>query len=95
MRAGEIALGMTEQQVRMALGPPDETSTAVDAQGETVTWAWTRSRPGLGVGLGGVRLGGGTGLGGGIGVGTGAKKSYERVVEFQDGRVVKSRVFDD
>ncbi|MEM9173746.1 MAG: hypothetical protein AAGC67_00795 [Myxococcota bacterium] len=92
VRAGEIDIGMTEAQVRMALGDPDETSTAIDANGETVTWTWASSRPGLSLGLGGIGIGG-VGFGG-VGVGTGSKRSLERVVQFRDGEVVSARAFD-
>ena len=94
VRAGEVALGMTEEQVRMAVGEPDETSTALDENGETITWAWTRSRPGVSVGLGGFGLGGSTGLGGGVGVGSGSRRELERVIDFRDGKVVSARRFD-
>ncbi len=92
VRAGEIDLGMTQDQVRMALGEPDETSSAIDANGETVTWTWAHSRPGLSLGLGGIGIGG-VGFGG-VGVGTGSKRSLERVVQFRNGEVVSARVFD-
>jgi len=92
VRAGEIDLGMTEDQVRMALGEPDETSTAIDAGGETVTWTWAHSRPGLSLGLGGIGIGG-VGFGG-VGVGTGSKRSLERVIQFRNGEVVSARAFD-
>lgn len=92
VRAGEIDLGMTEDQVRMALGEPDETSSAIDANGETVTWTWAHTRPGLSLGLGGIGIGG---IGfGGVGVGTGSKRTLERVVQFRNGEVVSARVFD-
>ncbi len=92
VRAGAIDLGMTEEQVRVALGDPDEKSTSIDANGETITWAWTSSRPGVGVSLGGIGIGG-VGFGG-VGIGTGSKKTAERTVEFRDGRVVRARVFE-
>ena len=92
VRAGEIDLGMTEDQVRMALGKPDETASALDANGETVTWTWAHSRPGLSLGLGGIGIGG-IGLGG-VGVGTGSKRTVDRVVQFRNGKVISARVFD-
>ena len=92
VRAGEIDLGMTEDQVRMALGEPDETSTSIDAGGETITWTWASTRPGLSLGLGGIGIGG-FGFGG-VGVGTGSKRTLERVVQFRNGEVVSARVFD-
>ena len=94
IRAGEVALGMTEEQVRMAVGEPDEKSTGIDENGETVTWAWTRSRPGVSVGLGGFGIGGSTGLGGGVGLGSGSSRELERVIEFRDGAVVSARRFE-
>ena len=94
VRAGEVALGMTEEQVRMAAGEPDEASTALDENGETITWAWMRSRPGVSVGLSGFGLGGSTGLGGGVGVGSGSRRELERVIDFRDGKVVSARRFN-
>ena len=94
VRAGQVDLGMTEDQVRLALGEPDETSTGIDEAGETITWTWASSSPGLSVGLGGGG-GSGGGFGGvGLGVGSGSKRNLERVVQFRNGEVVSSRVFD-
>ena len=76
----------------MALGKPDETASAIDANGETVTWTWAHSRPGLSLGLGGIGIGG-IGLGG-VGVGTGSKRTVDRVVQFRNGEVISARVFD-
>jgi hypothetical protein len=95
IRAGKVDIGFDEDMVRMALGDPDETSTDLDADGETLRWAYTRSRPGVSVGVGGGNYGGGFGMGGGVGVGSGPRKDYLAVIEFRDGVVSKVRFFDE
>jgi hypothetical protein len=70
-------------------------STDLDADGETLRWAYTRSRPGVSVGVGGGNYGGGFGMGGGVGVGSGPRKDYLAVIEFRDGVVSKVRFFDE
>lgn len=91
---GDVGLGMTEEQVLLAVGKPDEISTELDERGETTVWAWTRSRPGLSLGLGGFG-GGGVGIGGGVGVGTGGSTRVLRTIEFREGVVTRARTFAD
>ena len=94
IREGRVDVGFDEDMVRMALGDPDETSTEVDAEGETLRWAYTRSRPGMSVGIGGGNYGGGFGMGGGVGVGSGPRRDYLAIIDFREGRVSKVRFFD-
>ena len=69
IRAGEVEIGFTMTQVRLAKGEPDRVGRRTTAAGEEVVWTYLRekSRVGLGLGLG---LGSG-GVGGGVGVSSG------------------------
>ncbi len=95
LRMGKVAVGYDMDMVRMALGEPDETSTAINESGETLLWGYTRSRPGFSVGLGGGSFGGSTGLGMGVGIGSGPKRDYTAIIEFREGKVTSARYFDD
>lgn len=69
IRNGEVAVGFTEEQVRLAKGEPDRVGRRTTADGESVVWTYEKRSGGLGFGLG---IGGGSGgLGGGVGVSTG------------------------
>jgi hypothetical protein len=95
IRQGKVDLGFDETMVRLALGDPDETSTEVSDEGETLMWGYTRSRPGVSIGLGGGSFGGSSAVGGGVGMGSGPKKDYTSIVEFREGRVTNVRHFDN
>lgn len=69
IRRGEVAVGFTEAQVRLAKGDPDRIGRRTTAGGESVVWTYERRSGGLGFGLG---VGGGSGgVGGGVGLSTG------------------------
>ncbi len=71
IRAGEVAIGFTPEQVRLAKGKPDLVGRRTTANGEDEVWTYERSKSGLGFGLG---VGGGSGgMGGGVGVSTGGR----------------------
>jgi hypothetical protein len=95
LRMGKVDLGYDQDMVRIALGDPDETSTEVGENGETLMWGYTRSRPGVSIGLGGGSFGGGSGMGGGVGMGSGPKKDYVAIIEFQEDKVTNARYFDN
>jgi hypothetical protein len=95
LRMGKVDLGYDQDMVRIALGDPDETSTEVGEDGETLMWGYTRSRPGVSIGLGGGSFGGGSGMGGGVGMGSGPKKDYVAIIEFQEDKVTNARYFDN
>ena len=95
LREGKVDVGYDEAMVQMALGEPDETSTELAEDGETLIWGYTRSRPRVSIGLGGGSYGGGGGLGGGIGVGSGGRREYTAIVEFREGKVSRVRYFDN
>lgn len=71
--AGQIDIGFTTDQVRVALGEPDRIFTRTTADGTSEVWSYRDRRPrigfGVGVGMGGWH--GSRGVGGGVGIGTG------------------------
>lgn len=88
VRAGQVAVGFTPDQVRVALGEPDRTLARTEAQGSREVWVYLEkaSKFSFGVGVGGG--GGGTSVGGGVGVNTGGRGERElRRVIFESGRV--------
>jgi hypothetical protein len=70
---GQIDIGFTADQVRVALGEPDRVWTRTTADGTSQVWSYRDRGPrfsfGVGVGMG--SFGGRGGSFGGIGVGTG------------------------
>lgn len=69
IRRGEVAVGFTEEQVRLAKGDPDRVGRRTTAGGESVVWTYEKRSGGFGFGLG---VGGGSGgMGGGVGLSTG------------------------
>lgn len=95
IRVGKVGLGYDEEMVRMALGKPNEKSTAVDEDGETVSWGYTKSSPGFSIGVGGGSYGGSSGMGGGVGMGSGSKSKYTAIIEFRAGKVTSARYFEN
>ncbi|MFH1498114.1 MAG: hypothetical protein ABII82_09850 [Verrucomicrobiota bacterium] len=86
IRKGEVAVGFTEQQVRLAKGEPDRIGRRTTGAGESVVWTYEKRSGGLGFGLG---IGGGSGgLGGGVGVSTGGGRTdVDARVVFEGGVV--------
>ncbi len=69
IRAGQVEVGFTQQQVELAKGKPDRVGRRTTATGEQVEWVYLWDNSGFGFGLG---LGAGSGgFGGGAGVSTG------------------------
>ncbi len=87
IRAGEIAVGFTEEQVLMALGEPDRRVQVVADEIVAEVWTWTKSKPGFGIGIGTGSSIGNVGIGTGVTVGEGARSEDHVVVEFVNGRV--------
>jgi outer membrane protein assembly factor BamE (lipoprotein component of BamABCDE complex) len=85
--AGDVRVGFTPEQARLALGAPDRVVTRTSETGESEVWIYQEKQSRLGVGLG---LGIGSGpVGGGVGVSSGGGGSVDdrlRVV-FTGGRV--------
>ncbi|HEX2852383.1 MAG TPA: hypothetical protein VHO24_04025 [Opitutaceae bacterium] len=89
VRAGQIDLGFTPEQVRVALGDPARTFTRTDNDGASEVWVYRGREPRFSIGVGMGTSRGSTGFGGGVGVGTGGQRDSEdatRVV-FAGGRV--------
>lgn len=90
--AGEVDVGFTAEQVRMALGKPDRVASRTTPDGTSEVWSYRDKGPRFSVGLGlGVSGGGGsTRVGTGIGVSTGGRDYDDektRVVFNQNGEV--------
>jgi hypothetical protein len=88
VRAGEIALGFTPAQVRMALGEPARTLTRTTDRGTDEVWAYREHKPRISVGFGVGGGGGSTRVSGATVVSSGGPYDNEvlRVV-FAGGRV--------
>lgn len=87
IRAGQIALGFTPDQVHMALGKPDRVVQRSDATGSSEIWVYHHGgNLGLSLGIGGFS-GGSTAIGGGVGVSSSNYGGNELRVVFRDGRV--------
>jgi outer membrane protein assembly factor BamE (lipoprotein component of BamABCDE complex) len=61
IRSGEVKIGFTTEQVRVALGKPHRVYSRQSAEGESEVWAYLESSPkfsiGVGVGSGGYNSG--------------------------------------
>ena len=66
IRAGQVAVGFTEEQVRMALGDPERVITRTTAQGVSLVWAYRRRGPHFSFGVGMAGGNGHTGYGAGV-----------------------------
>jgi hypothetical protein len=89
--AGEVGVGFTPEQVRMALGDPDRVSTRTTPDGTSEVWGYRKKGPrfNVGVGVGVFGGGGSTRVGTGVGVSTGGdRREDERLrVVFDHGTV--------
>lgn len=87
IRAGDVAVGFTQEQVRLALGEPSRRYTQQTTTGESEVWAYGKDGPtfnfGLGLGSFGSNVGGGLG----IGTGTGGQSDDHMRVTFVAGKV--------
>jgi hypothetical protein len=86
IRAGQVAVGFTPQQVELAKGKPDRVGKRTTAKGEEQSWIYEKRASGLGFGIG---VGGGSGgMGGGVGLSTGGRgPEVAYVVNFSGGVV--------
>jgi len=89
VRAGEVGIGFTTDQARVALGEPDRKFMRTTNDGTTEVWAYRKEKShfSFGIGVGSVR--GSTGVGGGVVVGDRDWRDGEtmRVVFDRMGRV--------
>lgn len=85
IRAGDVAIGFTTEQVELSLGKPDRVFTNETEGGRVEVWAYSKSRSAFSFGLGAFS-GGSTSVGGGVGVGNDAGEDRIRV-SFSGGRV--------
>jgi len=69
IRTGQVAVGFDPDQVRMALGAPDEEITVQTAVGKEIVWEYREAKPSFGFSLGGSTGSRGSGVGTGVGVG--------------------------
>jgi hypothetical protein len=88
IRAGQVEIGFTQEQVLMALGNPDRQYTRTTASGTTDIWAYEDHKPSFSFGVGMVGGGGGTMVGSGVAVGTGDRRDDKLRVILSGGRVV-------
>lgn len=86
IRAGQVAIGFSPEQARMALGEPSRIYSRQTGQGEAEIWSYQDRGPALSFGLGGYS-GGGTSVGAGIGLGTGAEALEKLRLVFEGGRL--------
>jgi len=88
IRAGQVEIGFSTEQVSMALGKPDRSYTRTTARGTSEIWAYEDNKPAISIGIGVIGGGGGTMVGSGVAVGTGGDRSDDKVrVIFEGGRV--------
>lgn len=85
---GEVRVGFTPDQVKLALGAPDRVLTRKSDTGDSEVWVYRDKSPTFGLGLGLGMGGGGGGVGGGVGVSSSGRDPDERLrVVFAAGRV--------
>lgn len=88
IRAKQVDVGFTAEQVLMALGEPDHRSTRTDAKGSAEVWGYRDRKPRISLGIGVGGGGGGTSVGAGVGVSSddGYRDDVLRVI-LRDGKV--------
>jgi hypothetical protein len=87
VQAGEVAVGFNADQVRMALGNPQDVNTRTTAEGQSEVWIYRDRRPRMGLGFGVSGGSGGTGVGLGVGTSTGGTQAPRLRVIFSQGVV--------
>ena len=89
VRAGHVAVGFTEEQVRTALGDPDHTITRITEKGTALVWAYRHRGPPFSFGLGMAGGSGHSGYGAGVGMTDHPYASGDALhVVLMDGKVV-------
>lgn len=90
--AGQVDIGLTREQVEVALGAPDRIFVRTTADGTTEVWSYRDRGPrfsfGLGIGVGSIGRSSATSLGVGLGTGGGYRDDEKMGVVFdRSGRV--------
>ncbi|GAC1631335.1 MAG: hypothetical protein NVS9B10_24670 [Nevskia sp.] len=87
--AGQVDVGFTPEQARLALGEPSRKFTRTTDKGTSEVWAYTKSSPTFSVGIGsgfGIGRSGFGGVGVGTSTGDGQPDDKLRLV-FENGRI--------
>jgi hypothetical protein len=88
IRAGQIDIGFTPEQVTMALGKPDRSYTRTTAHGTSEIWAYEDHKPAFSFGIGVAGGGGSTMVGSGVAISSGNDRFNDKMrVVFEGGRV--------
>jgi hypothetical protein len=87
IRAGQVDVGFTQDQVRMSVGEPTRRYTQQTTVGESETWAYGKSSPSFSFGLGAGSFGSAVGGGVGVGTSTGGNDDDKLRVTFVAGKV--------
>lgn len=89
IRAGQVDVGFTLDQVMIALGEPDRRFTRTTEKGVSEVWAYADHGPAFSFGMGVGGGGGSTSVGTGVMVNTGGNRDSDRLrVVFDGGRVI-------
>lgn len=89
VRAGQVELGFTTEQVWTALGEPDRKYTRTTMQGVSEVWAYENHGPRFSFGLGVGEASRSSAYGAGVGVTTGGDLYEDKLrVVFAEGKVV-------
>lgn len=87
IKAGQVDVGFTQDQVRMAVGEPSRRYSQQTTAGESEVWAYSKSSPTFSFGLGAGTFGSGIGGGAGVGTSTGGNSDDTLRVTFIAGKV--------
>jgi hypothetical protein len=90
VKAGHVAVGFTQEQVRVAMGDPDRTLTRTEAQVSREVWVYVDHGPKFSFGLGVGSGGGGSGTSGAVGVSTGGRGPRELMRVVFEGDLVSA-----
>ncbi len=87
--AGQVDVGFTQEQARIALGEPARKFTRTTEKGATEVWAYTKTSPTFSIGIGSGFGIGSSGFGGvGIGTSTGDGQPDDKLrLVFENGRI--------
>ena len=85
VNAGQIAVGFTTDQVRVALGEPDHVFTRTAATGSFEVWSYADKGPRFSFGIGMGSFGRHSGYAGGVGVNTSPSYPEEKLRVVFDG----------